>query len=58
MINRNTMAVWVSKREKGKVNLPIAQIKETGRWYLIYLATQCRPSEVMDLLEKVSGEVK
>lgn len=56
MINRNKMAKWVAEREHGKVNLSIAQIKEAGRWYLIYLATECRPSEVLDLLDKVSDE--
>ena len=32
-MNQNEVAVEVAKREKGKVNQPIAQIKETIKCY-------------------------
>ena len=51
MINENSLAVEISKREKGAVEVPVGQIKEILSITLRLLATKYKRSEVMVLLE-------
>lgn len=52
-INQNKLARSVCELEGGKVNLPIAQVKEVIACTLRILAFEHKPSEIMALLEKV-----
>lgn len=50
-INMNKFAVEVAKRESGKVNLPITQIKEVIRCTMEELSTY-PPSQVLEVVER------
>ena len=51
MINQNVLAVKIAKKEGGKVQVNIGQIKEILKVTLALLAKE-KPSAVLALLEK------
>lgn len=55
-MNLNHIATKVALMEGGKVNLPIAQVKEVMRCYNKVLANDHKPSEILKMLERYKGK--
>jgi len=51
MINLNKLAIEITKKEGGKTNLSIGQVKEVLKITLDLLSEEA-PSDVLDILEK------
>uniref|UniRef100_A0A6M3XY37 Uncharacterized protein n=1 Tax=viral metagenome TaxID=1070528 RepID=A0A6M3XY37_9ZZZZ len=53
-MNMREFDTWISSKEGGKVNLPIAQISEVRKWVLTGLGKHFKSGEVLKLAYKYS----
>ena len=51
-MNLREFDTWISKKEGGKRNLPIAQISEVRKWVLVGLGKHFKSGEILKLAYK------